>query len=104
MQQVDAFLLPTIPIPAIRVEQMDQDISIEGITENASTALLSLTMPFNLAGLPACSFPCGFTTNGLPIGLQVVGKPFEEAIVLRIVHAYQQLTDWHRREISRVGA
>lgn len=100
LQRVDAILLPTLPLPAIPREQMDQDISIEGITENATVAFLSLTMPFNLAGLPACSFPGGFTTNGLPIGLQIVGKPFEESTVLRIAHAYQQLTDWHRREIS----
>ena len=100
MQRVDALILPTTPVPAIPIEQMDQDISIEGVTENATLALLSLTMPFNLTGLPACSFPAGFTANGLPIGLQVVGKAFEEATVLRIAHAYQQLTDWHRKEIS----
>src|SRR5256884_1674939 len=100
MQRVDALILPTTPVPAIPIEQMDQDISIEGITGNATLALLSLTLPFNLTGLPACSFPAGFTANRLPIGLQVVGKPFEEATVLRIAHAYQQLTDWHRKEIS----
>jgi len=100
MQRVDALVLPTIPMPAIPIAQMDQDISIEGITENATGALLRLTMPFNLTGLPACSFPAGFTADGLPIGLQIVGKPFEEATALRIAHAYQQLTDWHRREIS----
>jgi aspartyl-tRNA(Asn)/glutamyl-tRNA(Gln) amidotransferase subunit A len=97
MQSVDALVLPTIPMPAITIEQIDQDISIDSITENATAALLSLTMPFNLAGLPAISFPCGFTATGLPIGLQVVGKPFEEAMILRIAHAYQQLTDWHSR-------
>jgi aspartyl-tRNA(Asn)/glutamyl-tRNA(Gln) amidotransferase subunit A len=100
MQRVDVLALPTIPVPAVERTQMDQDLNIEGVTVNATDALLSLTMPFNLAGLPACSFPCGFTNNGLPIGLQVVGKSFEEATVLRISHAYQQLTDWHRREIS----
>ena len=100
MQRVDALMLPTIPMPAIPIAQMDQDISIEGIIENATAALLRLTMPFNLTGLPACSFPAGFTADGLPIGLQIVGKPFEEAIALRIAHAYQQLTDWHRREVS----
>jgi aspartyl-tRNA(Asn)/glutamyl-tRNA(Gln) amidotransferase subunit A len=98
MQRVDAFVLPTLPIPAIPIERMGQDIEIDGVTENATTALLRLTMPFNLSGLPAISFPCGFTSDGLPIGLQVAGKPFEEATVLRIAHAYQQLTDWHRRE------
>jgi aspartyl-tRNA(Asn)/glutamyl-tRNA(Gln) amidotransferase subunit A len=107
LQRVDALVLPTLPVPAITMEQIDADISIEGVTENVTVALLRLNMPFNLAGLPAISFPCGFllagkgseTTNTLPIGLQVVGKPFEEATVLRIAHAYQQLTDWHKRAI-----
>lgn len=97
MQSVDALVLPTIPMPAIKIAQIDQDIRIDGTIENATVALLRLTMPFNLAGLPAVSFPCGFSSMGLPIGLQVVGKAFEETMILRIAHAYQQLTDWHTR-------
>lgn len=100
MQRVDAFVLPTLPTTAIPLEQVGQKITIDGISEEATVAYLRLTMPFNLSGLPAISFPAGFTAAGLPIGLQVVGKPFEEATVLRIAHAYQQLTDWHRRELS----
>jgi len=103
LQRVDVLFLPTLPMPAIPIAQIDREILIEGMTKNATVALLSLTMPFNLAGLPACSFPGGFTADGLPIGLQVVGKAFEEATVLRIAHAYQQLTDWHHREISQGG-
>jgi aspartyl-tRNA(Asn)/glutamyl-tRNA(Gln) amidotransferase subunit A len=98
MQGVDALVLPTIPIPAVPVPQMYQEISIEGVRENSGDAMLRLTMPFNLAGLPAITFPCGFNSQGLPLGLQVVGKPFEEGLILRIAHAYQQLTDWHHRE------
>ncbi|HEY6411767.1 MAG TPA: amidase family protein, partial [Ktedonobacteraceae bacterium] len=100
LQRVDALFLPTLPVPAIPIAQIDQEIVIEGVTKNATVSLMSLTMPFNLAGLPACSFPGGFTSHNLPIGLQVVGKAFEESTVLRIAHAYQQLTDWHRREIG----
>jgi aspartyl-tRNA(Asn)/glutamyl-tRNA(Gln) amidotransferase subunit A len=99
MQRVDAFVLPTMPVPAIPADQIGQDIEIDGVIENATQAYLRLTMPFNLSGLPAISFPCGFSSEGLPIGLQVAGKPFEEATVLRIAHAYQQLTDWHTREL-----
>ncbi len=98
LRRVNALVLPTLPIPAIPIEQAHQEISIDGVSENATVALLRLTMPFNLAGLPAVSFPCGFTASGLPIGLQVAGKPFEESTLLRIAHAYQQITDWHRRE------
>jgi len=98
LQRVNALVLPTLPIPAIPIEEAHQEISIDGASENATVALLRLTMPFNLAGLPAISFPCGFTASGLPIGLQVAGRPFEESTVLRVAHAYQQITDWHRRE------
>jgi aspartyl-tRNA(Asn)/glutamyl-tRNA(Gln) amidotransferase subunit A len=99
MQPVDALILPTQPMPAIPRAQMGEEIEIAGAKENATTAMLRLTMPFNLAGLPAVSFPCGFASSGLPMGVQAVGKPFEETMVLRIAHAYQQITDWHRREI-----
>jgi len=61
-------------------------------------ALLRPMRPFNLTGLPALSIPCGFTAAGLPIGLQIAGKPFDEATVLRMGHAYEQHTDWHRRQ------
>jgi aspartyl-tRNA(Asn)/glutamyl-tRNA(Gln) amidotransferase subunit A len=101
LQRVDALVLPTLPVPAISREQIYQDINIDGTIENATVALLRLNYPFNLAGLPAISLPCGFTGNGLPVGLQLVGKPFEEPTVLRIAYAYQQLTDWHRREVQR---
>lgn len=100
MQQVDALVLPTQPMPAIPITSIGQEISIDGVRESATGAMLRLTMPFNLAGLPAISFPCGFSTQGLPLGLQVAGKPFEEGLILRIAHAYQQMTDWHRREIK----
>jgi aspartyl-tRNA(Asn)/glutamyl-tRNA(Gln) amidotransferase subunit A len=100
MQAIQALALPTLPMPAIRIDQADTDILIDGNTENATGALLRLTMPYNLAGLPAISLPCGFSSDGLPIGLQIVGKPFEESMILRIAHAYQQLTDWHRREVK----
>jgi len=54
------------------------------------------TLPINIAGLPAISIPAGFA-NGLPIGLQIIGKPFSEETILKIAHAYQQSTDWHKR-------
>ena len=101
MQQVDAFVLPTLPVPAIPSEMAGQDIEIDGVIENATVAYLRMNMPFNLSGLPAVSFPCGFTSDRLPIGLQVAGKPFEEATVLRIAHAYQQMTDWHHKELPQ---
>ena len=55
------------------------------------------TISVNLAGLPAISVPCGFTSDNLPIGLQCIGRHFDEETILRIAHAYEQSTDWHRR-------
>jgi aspartyl-tRNA(Asn)/glutamyl-tRNA(Gln) amidotransferase subunit A len=60
-------------------------------------ASLRCVAPFNATHLPALSVPCGFTVAGLPIGLQIAGRPFDEATVLRIGHAYEQATAWHLR-------
>jgi Asp-tRNA(Asn)/Glu-tRNA(Gln) amidotransferase A subunit family amidase len=60
--------------------------------------LSRLTAPLNAAGLPALALPCGFGSNGLPISLQLVGRPFDEATVLRVGHAFQQRTDWHTKQ------
>ena len=57
----------------------------------------SYTPPWNLAGVPALAIPCGLSTGGLPISLQIVGKPFDEGTVLRVGDAYQRRTDWHLR-------
>jgi hypothetical protein len=59
-------------------------------------ALFERAYPWNLTGLPALSVPCGFA-DGLPVGLQLVGRPFDEASVLRVGHAYQEATRWHER-------
>jgi aspartyl-tRNA(Asn)/glutamyl-tRNA(Gln) amidotransferase subunit A len=70
-------------------------------TNDASQALDPIrtrnTGPLDISGLPAITVPCGFSTSGLPIGLQIVGAPFAESTVLGLAHAYQQATDWHRR-------
>ena len=53
--------------------------------------------PFNITGMPALALPCGFSSSGLPLSLQLAGRPFEEATVLRVGHAYEQATPWHTR-------
>ncbi len=60
--------------------------------------LTRFTNPFNLTGLPALSLPCGFTMEGLPVGLQLVAGPWKEARVLQAAYAYEQATDWHLKK------
>jgi len=94
LEQVDVLVLPTGPVTAPPVE------SVPGVQskEHALTGLagrISFTGPFNLAGTPALSVPCGFSSSGMPMGLQIVGRPFAEETVLRVAHAYEQATEWH---------
>jgi aspartyl-tRNA(Asn)/glutamyl-tRNA(Gln) amidotransferase subunit A len=84
----DAVVMPTSPVPATPIEETPP--------EHAMLRPRN-TMPFNVLGLPALSVPCGFTAEGLPIGMQIAGKAFDEAGIFRIAHAYEQATDWHRR-------
>jgi aspartyl-tRNA(Asn)/glutamyl-tRNA(Gln) amidotransferase subunit A len=65
--------------------------------------LIRFTRPFNLSGHPAASIPCGFTEGGLPMGLHIIGRPFDEATVLRVADAYQRVTDWHTRRAPFAG-
>jgi aspartyl-tRNA(Asn)/glutamyl-tRNA(Gln) amidotransferase subunit A len=100
LARVDALLTPTLPIVAPRVDELDRPIQVVGQAEEAGLALLRLTFPFNLSGQPALTVPCGFNRDGLPVGLQIVGRQFDEATVLRLGHAYQLATDWHLRRPS----
>jgi aspartyl-tRNA(Asn)/glutamyl-tRNA(Gln) amidotransferase subunit A len=89
LESVDVLATPTVPQTAPLIEPLQA---------GAPTPDLSrCTAPFNQAHLPALSVPCGFTSNGLPVGLQLAGRPFAEALILRVGHAYEQATDWHRR-------
>jgi aspartyl-tRNA(Asn)/glutamyl-tRNA(Gln) amidotransferase subunit A len=91
----DVLLAPSTPIAATVIGE--SRTLIGDTAADVRAALIRYTRPFNLSGHPACSLPCGFTQAGLPIGMQVVGRPFDEATVLRAADAYQRLTDFHRR-------
>jgi aspartyl-tRNA(Asn)/glutamyl-tRNA(Gln) amidotransferase subunit A len=93
---LDAMLTPTLPQPAARHDQSGFPLS-KGGDEPVISAYVRTCCPFNLTGLPALSIPCGFTDRGLPIGLQIAGRPFDESMVLRIGQAFEAATDWHRR-------
>jgi aspartyl-tRNA(Asn)/glutamyl-tRNA(Gln) amidotransferase subunit A len=85
---VDVLLSPTVPIPAPELGQ--RETAIGGHEEAVYSALTRLTGPTNLNGLPSLSVPCGATVSGLPVGLQLIGSPFDEATLYRFGHAYEQ--------------
>ena len=95
LKTVDLLLAPTLPIEAPRFDR--KTVRIGKWRDGVRTVLLSLTRPANITGLPAISIPCGFSTEGLPIGLQVIGRRFDEATLLRAAFAYEQATPWHGR-------
>ncbi|MDR7482829.1 MAG: amidase [Armatimonadota bacterium] len=90
---VDALVTPTMPLTAWLVDETTTRIGDQ--EEHVLHACWRYTYPFNLTGLPAVTVPCGFV-EGLPVGLQIVGRPFEEGTILRIAHAYESSTPWHR--------
>lgn len=85
---VSAFVVPTTPIVAPRIGE--ERLQIGGIEHSSRALLLRLNRPANLAGVPAISLPCGFSPNGLPIGLQIVGSEWGDSRVMEIAHAYQE--------------
>jgi aspartyl-tRNA(Asn)/glutamyl-tRNA(Gln) amidotransferase subunit A len=92
-KEVDAILTPTAPTPAFRRGEKAADPLAMYLSD-------IYTIGVNLAGLPGLSLPCGFSASGLPIGLQIIGQPFQEAELLAIARSYEQGHDWHTRHPS----
>jgi aspartyl-tRNA(Asn)/glutamyl-tRNA(Gln) amidotransferase subunit A len=92
-QKVDVIVAPTAPTPAFKIGEK---------TEDPLRMYLSdiHTIPVNLAGIPAISIPCGFSHDGLPIGLQIMGKHFDEGMLLRVAYTFEQNTDFHLKRPS----
>ena len=95
LERYDLLLVPTMPITAPPIAA--ETVELNGKQVATSGLLASLTMPFNLARLPVLAMPCGFSSEGLPMSISLVGRPFDEALVLRAGHAYEQATVWHTR-------
>ena len=95
MQGLDVLVAPTEPITATKIGE--DTVVINGEEKPTLNQLVLLTRAFNITGMPAISVPCGFDEQGLPVGLQIAGKPFDEATVLRVAYAYEQATPWHTR-------
>jgi aspartyl-tRNA(Asn)/glutamyl-tRNA(Gln) amidotransferase subunit A len=98
-EKADVVITPTAPLTAWR--HGETMIEIGERPESALAASWRLTYPFNLTGLPAISLPCGFDRSGLPIGLQIASRLFDEATVLRVAHVYERRNNWWRREPPR---
>ena len=89
-ENVDIILTPTAPTTAFKVG--------EKVSDPLSMYLSDIyTIPANLAGLPAISIPCGFDQNGLPIGLQIIAKPFAEETIFKAAYTFEQSTEWHKK-------
>lgn len=89
----DVIITPTSPTPAFKVG--------EKTAEPLQMYLSDIfTLSLNLAGVPGISIPCGFTSDKLPVGLQIIGKHFDEASIFKVSYAYEQATDWHKRKPS----
>jgi aspartyl-tRNA(Asn)/glutamyl-tRNA(Gln) amidotransferase subunit A len=86
----DCIAAPTSPTAAFKIGEKTQDPLSMYLSD-------IFTIPVNLAGIPAISVPCGFTKDGLPVGLQIIAKPFAEETLFRVAYAYEQDTDWHKR-------
>jgi aspartyl-tRNA(Asn)/glutamyl-tRNA(Gln) amidotransferase subunit A len=96
--ECDVLYLPTLGIPVPTLAETD--VGSAAAMWDRIAALVRCTAPFNYLGLPALSVPCGFTDNGLPTSFQVVARPFAEAVLLRVAHAFEGATDWSRRAPS----
>jgi aspartyl-tRNA(Asn)/glutamyl-tRNA(Gln) amidotransferase subunit A len=95
---VDLLVTPTVPVPPFPIT----DLTSVDTARPRELQMLRNTRPINMLGLPTISVPCGFTADGLPIGMQITGAPWAEASVLHLAYAYEQATGWHRR-IPTIG-
>ena len=96
LDQVDVLVMPTSSIQAPLIPERAGIDSKQEVLEGFK-GRRSYTSPFNLANTPALSINCGFTSDNMPVGLQIAGKPFDETTLFRVAHAYEQATEWHTR-------
>jgi aspartyl-tRNA(Asn)/glutamyl-tRNA(Gln) amidotransferase subunit A len=94
-QEVDALVAPTVPVPAPPIGA--EYVEVDGEQIGVRAALVGMNRPANFTGHPAISVPCGFTRDGLPVGLQFIGRSFDESTLLRIAFAYERAHDWRGR-------
>ena len=91
-EHVDLIVTPTAPTLPEEIRNAQNPAEASGAEPSVRN-----TFPFNIYGIPTISIPCGFSKNGLPIGLQISGPPLGETVVLALAHAYEQATGWHQQ-------
>jgi aspartyl-tRNA(Asn)/glutamyl-tRNA(Gln) amidotransferase subunit A len=91
----DAVIAPVAPMPAVTIAESDVGNSLDA--EAVIQRITKFTRPINYLGLPSLSIPTGFTAKGLPVGMQLIGRPFDEAGLVRIGSAFQRATDYHQQ-------
>ncbi|MDH5625516.1 MAG: amidase family protein, partial [Nitrospira sp.] len=90
-KEVDVIVTPATPTPAFKLGEKSEDPLQMYLSD-------IYTISVNLAGLPAIALPCGLSKGGLPIGMQLIGRAFEEETILRAAHAYEQATNWRTKK------
>jgi aspartyl-tRNA(Asn)/glutamyl-tRNA(Gln) amidotransferase subunit A len=95
MEGIDALAAPTLPVIAPKIEEVHAALGKP--SEEVRSVLLRLTRPSNLTGFPAISVPCGFSREGMPIGLQLIGREEGEGALLRASYGFERATEWHTR-------
>ncbi len=95
LERVDALIFPGQAAPALPFGEVPKDVIMAPTSR--------YTAPWNLVGLPAISVPSGFSQDGLPVSIQIVGRAFDEVTVLRIARAYERATPWHTRRPDPAG-
>ena len=94
LSDVDMLLCPTMATPAMKLEDFPPQLILP---PEVIATTLAVTAPFNFTGNPTISLPCGFSDDGLPVSLQLVGRHGEEATIIRAAHGFEQATEWHER-------
>jgi aspartyl-tRNA(Asn)/glutamyl-tRNA(Gln) amidotransferase subunit A len=102
LKKADVLLLPTTPVPAPTIDECKEGfVQVDGKRVALQTANGSLgtacTIPFNVTGLPAITICCGFSSSGMPIGLQIAGRAFEEGLLFQVADAYERATSLHEK-------
>ena len=95
-EEIDVLAAPSTPATAAKVGQENFQWP-SGVEETVTSAYVRLSCPANLTGLPSISVPCGFSSEKLPVGIQILGRPYDEQAIIHDAQVYESLTEWHKQ-------